>query len=498
VYLRRLTHREYVRSVRDALGVDVSALAASFPTEYVLGGFDNSAVEQSISKLHAPRYYDAAAEIAAQVMADPVRVDSVVGCDPDADPDGCAREFAERTGRRLYRRALARSEVERLAALAGAAPSPREGIAWALQAMLQSPNFLFRVERGAADPERPELLKLTGYEVASRLAFFLLGTAPDEALLAAAESGELDSADGIEAAARALLGEPALEEALLGFAEQWFRLRRLDEIARDPARFPEFGAALVESMRAELRQLLADHMFGEGSSFLDVYTTRTGYVDEQLALIYGVTAAGTALAPHDFADDADRGGLLTSAGLLTLSTRGNDTSPIHRGVYVRDVVLCDPPPPPVPNIVPPVPAPGESFADAEERHRAMEPCKSCHTTIDPVGHGLERYDAIGRLRETYDNGEPVRQMGMLPDGTSYGGGVELGAIVSESAQARGCVTRHLFRWAMGRPEARADACTLDELDQRFDEAEFGFEALVLALVRSDAFRYRRPHESEGP
>lgn len=493
VDLRRLTHAEYANTVRDLLGVDPAALVATFPEDVTTGSFDNDAANQTISVLLGERYLDTAQAVASQVVADPDR-EAVLGCDPAQGPE-CLRTIATTLGRRAWRRPLEQDEVEALLALSADQATPQEQASIMIEALLQSPKFLFRVELGEPTDD-PSLRRLTGYEVGTRLSYFLWGTTPDDALLDAAELGELDSVEGLEAHARRMLADDRARAAMHDFAEQWFQVRELSDQYRDPEQFPDWGEALADSMRQELALLLDDFM-GEDQSFLGIYTADHGYVDARLAELYGVSGGGEALTAVSWDDDDERGGLLTTAAFATASSRAGDTSPVTRAVYVREVVLCDPPPAPPPDVPLVEPEEGESTQDAFERHTADPNCAGCHLALDPIGHGLERYDSIGQLRQTYPDGSPVRLEGEVRiDGQvhAFSGGVELGVAVAESEAAAQCVVSHAYRFALGREEAPADACSLDRLDEGFAAAGQTIPELLVEIATSDAFRFRRSDE----
>jgi len=495
VRLRRLTHAEYARSVRDVLGVDPAAEVALFPADVTTGSFDNDAQNQTISVLLGEGYLGAAQTIAAQVVADPGLRDAALGCDP-AIGETCLREGLSRLGRMLWRRPLAADELDALVAVGAAEETSDEQVSIAIEALLLSPKFLFRVEIGEPTADDPSILRLTGYEVATRLSYFLWGTTPDGALLDAAEAGELDEADGVSEHARRMLADERARGAMRDFTEQWFRVRDMEEQYRDPVAFPGWGPGLATSMREELALLLDDYMWSE-ESMLGIYTADHGYVDARLAEVYGLPAGDMALEPVSWADDAERGGLFTTAAFATASSRAGDTSPVTRAVYVREVMLCDPPPAPPPDVPLLEPEEGESVEDAFERHTKDPVCAGCHLTLDPIGHGLERYDSIGRLREAYADGSPVRLEGKITiDGQERGfaGGKELGQAIAGSEAAAECVVAHAYRFALGREETEDDTCSMARLSESFATADQAFEPLLVEIVTSDAFRFRRAHE----
>jgi hypothetical protein len=355
---------------------------------------------------------------------------------------------------------------------------------------------------GVTDPNRPDWRRLTGFEVATRLSYTLWGAGPDEALLQAAAAGQLDTADGVEAAARRMLGDAARSRpALAHLGAQWLGIDKLGEIMRSRSAFPTFTPDLARSMAAELARLAEDFM-KPGASFLDLYDARHGYADGRLAVVYGVPApSGGGLQRIEFGASADRGGFFATAGALAGPVRGDEADPIARGKFVREHMLCQELPTPPSDAVAAgmmvEPMAGESKIDAQERLIAsLGACATCHVMINPIGHGLDRYDAVGKLRAVYPNGRPVRREGHV-EGLAeprFAGGVELGRLIKGSAEGQGCVVRQAFRWAFGRHEDQhgaRDACTLAEIEARWKAGRHGYPELLLGLVRAEAFRYRR-------
>ncbi len=496
MFLRRLTHREYEATVRDLLGVDPAAQVATFPADVVTSSFDNNGLNQTISTLLGERYLVAARSFAAEVVGDADLRASVIGCDPASAE--CIDEFAARFAARAFRRPPTEEEVAQLVALAQTQSDPLDAASIVIEAVLQSPKFLFRIEVGVEDPEHPDRRKLTGHEVATRLSYFLWGTMPDDGLLAAAAAGELDDADGVATTAAEMIADARARDTMRAFADQWMHLETIDAQTRDET-FPEFDDALKTAMRAELDRMVEDAMWADGADFMSLYTTRTGHVNDALAAVYGVEPPGsTELQPHDFGDDPMRGGLFTTVGFATASSRASETSPVQRAMFVRKSVLCDPPPPPPPNIPSVEPDEGESVQDAFERHIDQgESCAACHLLLDPIGFGLERYDSIGRLRTEYASGDPVRTDGTITiDGEAheFTDGVQLGALVAASTQAETCVVTQTWRFALGRDEDVADGCGREQALSTFVDSEHGFAALLVAVVQTDTFRYRRAPE----
>ncbi len=488
--MRRLTNAEYLASVNWLLSTDATALAAKLPADQKRTGFDNGFELQTISTSHADGYFTAAKTLTDDLFADPARRAALLGCDPaGSNRAPCLKAFLGAFGRRAYRRALTPEETDALFALTETEAVAADGAALAVRAMLQSPKFLFRVEVGAP-AAGSAYLKLTGDEVAARLSFFLWGGPPDDALLDAAAAGALDTAAGVEAQAAKMLDDPRAQASFTRFTDQWFGVDAIDGLTRSAADFPTFDAPMKAAMKGELHRLFAEHLWTPGVPMLDVYVTKKGWADAPLAALYGKPAGAI-----DWSGNADRGGLFTTAGLLALTTRNDFTSAIQRGLYVRETVLCEKISLPAGGVPQLAQMPGESQLEAEQRHTKDPNCSSCHKRIDPVGAGLERYDAIGALRTTYPNGKPVAQAGRVEGlaTAEYAGGVELGARVRAAPESTSCAVKHLFRWSFARRESpRDDLCALEQLGAKFEQSGLSFRSLVLATVTNDAFRYRRP------
>ncbi len=480
--LRRLTTTEYRNTVRDLVGIDATELVATFPIDATVAGFANNSATQAFQLDHARAYESAATAIAERLIADEDLRASVVGCSPAAADDACVREFAERFASAAWRRPVEPDAVDALVELAAGGSDGWSGVALVVRAVLQSPRFLFRVERG------PEL---DGWEIAARLSYLLWQSTPDAELLARAADGSLDGVDGVVAAAGDALTRGDVDGALADFASGWLRLAMLDDLARDPSRYPEWTPSLRAAMKAEAIAIVRAGAREHGLS--SIYTLRRAWVDDELAALYGVPGPGDT-TEIDVSDVPDRGGLLTTAAVLALTTPTDVTSPVRRGAFVLDALLCTPPPPPPEGAVGELPPPEALPKDeALAQHRADPSCAGCHDLMDPIGLGLERYDALGRVRTHDEGGWPVVTVGAVPglDDGEFGGGVELGQRLQALPAARRCVATQMFRWAMGRSEAPEDACVLDELEAVVESTDGDHAALIKALAATDAFRFRR-------
>lgn len=493
--MRRLTNAEYAATIETVLGV--SADATLLPAEARSNGYSNQSATQGVTLQHTMAYQRIAESTAASFVGSGRR-DAIAGCDPVGSDPACVERFTSELGRRLYRRALTDAEVSRMVGAADAFasdPDPYAGASLIVEALLQSSSFLFRPELGRPGDAIGSLVPLSGAEIATRLSYLVLGSTPDPSLLDAGQSGELDTREGVQTAARTLLADPRAQDRLRSFGDEWFHINQLASRATDGT----FTPALRDAMVEEAWQRLDDAI--DSGSFMDLYTSRHGYVNDALADLYGVSSPGSIdLRPFDFPADSDRGGFFTTGAFLTVTSKQTEASPILRGVYALNVVLCDPPPPPPPNIAPTPPLPGESPGDTLARHSDDPACNSCHSRIDPIGLGLDHFDELGRrLAGVSPQVGQVREL----DGAdpSFTGGPELGQLIARSSQAAQCTVRQLFRWSFARAElvegAPMDGCLVEQLNTAFTSSGHDFGELVVALTGSDAFRYRRQSELGG-
>lgn len=488
--LRRLTRDEYDATIRDLLGDD-SHPAASFPRDEDGLGYE---VGATVSPLLAELYLRAAEEIAARAVSE--RLDAILPCDPSAiGEEACARRFVVRFGRRTYRRHLEPARVERLMEVyrAGAEGGTFEdGIRVVIGAMLQSPFFLYRVELGA--PPAESSVALTMDERAARLSYFLWGTMPDEALFSAADAGELATPDQVEAHARRMLDDPRARTTIQRFAAQWLELE-LDDVVKDDAVHPEWSPELASSMEASALRFV-DHVVFESSGTLrELLTARYAFVDARLAPIYGVEAPSEEGLVRVALDREERAGVLTQAALLARHARPAESSPVLRGNLVRERLFCHtlPPPPDALMVEPPEPDPRSSTRARYEAHRSNPACASCHELMDPIGFTFERYDAIGRHR-LEDAGAAIDARGSITGTRSTDGelegAVELARALAESPDVSRCFTEQMWQFAFRRTEVPADACSIAEAHAAFTSSGGDVRALLLAIVRTDAFLHR--------
>lgn len=410
----------------------------------------------------------------------------------------CSRVIVERLAHRAYRRPVTRAEVTQLTNLVAQAQkdngSFEEGVAVGIQAMLLSPHFLFRIE--ARPPARASKAAtfLTQHELASRLSYFLWSSMPDDELLAAADRGKLSHPATLAAQVRRMLLDPKADALVDNFGGQWLQTRALESVKPDRKKFPDFDEYLRLSMARETTMFFKG-ILREDRSILDFIDADYSYLNERLARFYGVPEVqGPEFRKIAFARDVQRGGLLTHASVLTISSYANRTSPVLRGKWVLDNFLGTPPPPPppdVPNLNEEVIGTTSSMREQLELHRKNPICASCHVRMDPLGFGLENFDAVGAWR-TKDGEFPIDASGTLPDGRSFTGPKGLKAILkAQPDKFTESLTRKLLMYALGRGLEPSDAGAVNEIVRKVAADDYRMSSLILGIVNSEPFRKRR-------
>ena len=427
-------------------------------------------------------------------------------CQPtdEASRRDCARRIIGETARRAFRRPVKPEERDRFVGLVELVVAEGEsferGVQLALQAILVSPHFLFLVESEPPGVGSDTVYDLGDFELASRLSYFLWSSVPDEALFALAGRGVLHEDDVLEAQVTRMLADPKSKSLVENFAGQWLELRKLDEIAPDPKRFPGFDDALRTAMRGESEQFFAAVM-KENRSIFDFVLADHTYVNERLARHYGL-AKVKGPAFRRVALTGDRaGGVLTQASVLTVTSDPTRTSPVKRGKWVLEQILGTPPPPPPPN-VDPLPEGDQAeltgtMRERMEQHRTRPDCKSCHRMMDPIGFGMENFDAVGAWRDK-DGAFAIDASGTLPDGASFNGPTELQRILmSKEDLFRRCLTEKMLVYGLGRGLEYYDRCTVDAICQAMAARGDTFSTLIVEIVKSDPFRRRMSRGDDG-
>lgn len=420
----------------------------------------------------------------------------VLVCDPNSGR-ACVAKIVSTLARRAYRRTVKPAEVASLVKFVDLARrenlSVEQGLQLAIQAMLVSPHFLFRIERDPNPTDPGRVHRVSEFELASRLSYFLWSSMPDDELLDLAEAGGLRAPGVLQAQVKRMLGDPRSAALADNFGGQWLEIRNLDSVKPDPQKFPEWGAGLRDAMEAETRMFF-DYVLREDRPLSDFLDARYTFLNERLAKHYGIPGVtGPELRRVELATE-QRGGILSQASVLTVSSYPTRTSPVIRGKYVLQNILGTPPPPPPPD----VPALDEesvgntgSMRQQLEKHRSNATCASCHNRMDALGFGLENYDAIGRWR-TMDGKFAVDASGTLPDGKSFSSPAELREVLKqELPEFARCLTEKMLTYALGRGLERYDRRTVEGIQRKLSASGYRFQTLLYEMVQSLPFQSRR-------
>ena len=495
--LRRLTNSQYNHTVRDLLG-DQTAPADQFPPEDFVNGFKDQYDAQNLSPLLAEAYSIAAEKVARNAF----RNGDTHGLIPCKASAACREKFVRSFGLRAFRRPLDRDEASRYARLFARETDFIKGAQLVVEAMLQSPNFLFRLDETSNPKWKP-------YATASRLSYTLWDTTPDTALMSAAAQGELATPAEVEKAARRMLDDPRAHQALEEFVSQWLRFDRILTSSRERRRYPKFSRETAIAMTEETRQFIADLVWND-RNFMDAFTADYGFVNADLAGIYGVPAPAEEFARIAFPPESERAGLLGQALFLALSAKPDDTSITGRGLFVREQFLCQHVPPPPAgvntNLAPSTEAHPQTNRDRMSDHVANKFCATCHNLIDPIGFGLEKFDAVGGRRDKYEllfsrgyhgdgdgRRQPPKKVELTMDTKGWVAGIansnfslprELGALLAKTPQCQECMVKQYFRYTAGRMETAADQALITRVLDDFRDSHFRFKEIIISLVRN--------------
>jgi len=498
--LRQLTHAQYDLTVQHLLGLD-GTTSETFPSEDAVDGYTGQAETQSATPLRVERYGTTARELATDVTRTG-RLADLVPCEPvGVDDRSCMERFVRTFTLRAFRRPATEPQVADLTDRgledAAAAGDFFEGASLVLEIVLQLPSFLYHVEVAEPSEERPPFLALDDFSVANRLAYLIRGSMPDDDLLATAAAGGLGTEAEVRAAAERLLDDALARRAIDGFFREWLFYAQIEGATKDSSRFPEFDAELARAMVEETRLVFEDLVWGSDLSFGVLLTADETFVNDRLAALYGVDGVdGGSFVRVRL--PAERRGLFGQASFLGVNAGASTTSPTLRGKLVRERLLCqeiDDPPPGV-NFAAINPAEEESRSTRERlAAHLQESCNECHKRMDPIGFGIEHFDAIGRYREE-DEGGPIDATGYLDgvDESEFDGLAELVAQLERTGEVDRCLVLQFSRWARGRGAEPADARTLADLHAGFERSGSRVRELILGYATSDALRFVRPEE----
>jgi hypothetical protein len=493
--LRRLTRTELDNSIRTLLQVDAAAATSVTPDEK-MGPFYSNAIAP-VGELAVEQYQELAVRVA--VAAAP-NMSKLAACDLATDA-ACPGRFVEAFGKKAYRRPLEAEEKNALLAVfeAGkAAGDATTGFKTVVETLLQSPFFLYHDDTfvSAGGTQHPSVapLPLNPYALAARLSFFLLGSPPDDALTTAAEQGKL-TVEEVAAHVKRLLASDLALETVGKFHRQWLGFDDLPSVDRDVAVYPTFSPELATAAYAETKAF-TNYVLRQGDGKLStLLTSNLAFPSGALFGVYGATQpAGYQPGTPVPLDATRRAGLLTQAAFLMKHAHPDQTSPVHRGILVRENLLCGRILPPPPDLVVTVPkvTPATTTRQRFAQHEADPVCGACHKDIDPLGLGFENYDAIGQYR-TKDGLGDVDASGAFTNVRAdlagpFVGAVQMAQALAKSSEVADCVSRQWFRFALGRVESFDDACTVSSLQTSFDTSTGNVPQLLEAIATSEAFR----------
>jgi hypothetical protein len=492
---RRLSRTEIDATVRDLLG-DTTNPASRFLAEDEYTPFDNDYTRQAASAALIDSLEATADDIATRVLA-PANRSRIVPCTPTGPGDAtCFRQVIDTAGRRLFRRPLSEDEITAYLSLQSFAtennPSvPHDfytAVALVLRSMLQDPEFLYRIEIGTPTSDSG-VLHLNSYEIATRLSYLLVGSAPDDRLLDLAKTDALADPQQRRAEAMRLLADARARDQVHRFHAMWLGYRAIPG-----------STDLLAAFNTETTALIDKIVFDQPASYLTLFSSDQTYINDLLATQYGLPAPAGGAGWVSYGGSG-RAGILSHGAVLAAFSKFSDTSPTQRGILVQTRLLCNvvQPPPANVNVDQPPPATTSSCKlDRYAAHRSVASCGVCHNNLDPIGIGLEQYDVGGKFR-THDDGHPECPLdgnGTLPGAGTFNGPAELGQKLVESGKLEHCVVEHLLRYAVGRGLYPEDQGAVDTLASGFKASDYSLTETLLAYVASDRFALRQ--EDTGP
>ena len=496
VTIRRLNRAEYNNTIRDLLGLDIKP-ANDFPSDDVGEGFDNIGDVLTIPPVLMEKYLQSAQDIAAAAFADEQARRRVLAHETEnnAEKITVARRNINEFAERAWRRPLTQDEQNRLFRLMQYAfvqgAEVEEIFETVVAGILAHPNFLFRVEQDPGEDNPDGIRRLSDFELASRLSYFLWSSMPDSQLFQLARDGKLSQPTILKKQVTRMLADQKSAALVENFAGQWLQLRDVEVLQPDPKLFPNFDPPLRTAMKQETEEFFL-HIMRENRSVLEFLTADYTFANARLARHYGMEGVEgdqfqrVALGPR-------RRGVLTQASILLLTSNPTRTSPVKRGKWILDNILAEPPPPPPPD-VPELDEDAEtlgSLREQMEQHRSNPTCAVCHRKMDALGFGLENFDAIGGWREK-DGKYSINPAGELPDGAKFSGAADLMQILADSKKDEflRCLSAKMLTYALGRGLDSWDRCAIREITDQLRQDDNRFHTLVMAIVLSEPFQFR--------
>ena len=506
VVIHRLNALEYDNTVNDLLGLAQNTAQKSFiPDEKGTNGFDNEADAFTMTDDELQQYFNSADAIGEQVFASPALISKIVTCKPAGATDAaCLSTVINSFGARAYRRPLTTDEVAQFQALAADAVTNGQDfngqVKQIVKAMLTSMPFLYRIELDA-NPASTAVHRLSSYELASRLSYFLWSTMPDDALFKDAQSGALVNDATLTAQLTRMLQDPKASNFVSSFAGQWLGVRDLSSHGVEPTAFPAWNEPIRQAMMQEISLYFGEFLNGN-LPWTQFLSAPINFVNGPLAAFYGIKNIPATQTTFTKVMNADpnRVGFMGLGGFLAQTSFSYRTVPTERGKWVLVNVLGENIPSPPAGIPPLDTAPASDSMTQEENvrvrlaaHRQNVACAACHNQLDPIGLGLENFDGIGKYRTTYGNGQTIDSSGMLPDGSMFSGLPQLVSILSMGSrldEVTNFAVKQVMTYATSRPLAAGDAPVLTQIQQQWAKQNYSMKTLIQDVVLSDPFRSR--------
>lgn len=508
VATRRLTETQYRHTIADLFGGDIQINGRFEPEKREEGLLAIGGSELSISASGFEQYYAIARNISEQVLNDKRRAKFAmcVPADAKAADDRCVAQFVNNYGRALFRRPLTASEVKPRLLLASEGATKKSdyyaGLKLALTSLLTAPEFLFRIETAEKDPANPNALRLDGYTKAARLSYLFWDTAPDEALLTVAASGEIHAAAGLERQIVRLLASPSMEAGVRAFFTDMLQFELFETLTKDAAIYPKFSQEVAESAKEQTLRTLVDQLIVKNGSYVDLFTTRDTFINRPLASIYQVPfVAKDGWRSYTFAKESDQSGLLTQLSFVSLFSHPGRSSPTKRGAALREVFMCDPTPLPPANVDFSIVNDTKNPTLKTVRSRLLahaedDACRSCHLRSDPIGLSLERFDSLAQHRIT-ENGDPIDVTAEL-EGRKFEGAQGLGEVMRANPRIPACLVRNVYAYGVGRAPSKEDKSFLDKASADFAQDGYRVPAMLRRVASSpDFFKLPAPESAAG-
>jgi len=502
--MRRLTQAEYRNSIADIFGKEIEVRGAFEPTIRIAGLQSTSTGVLSVTPVGFESFSSMADSIAAQVTAEKYR--AKLPCKPKSDKapdDACTSQVMNQYGRMLFRRPLSSDETKNAVKLSNSLAKSQNdfyaGLRYGLASLLQSPNFLFRLEN--AVPADNKQYTLDPYSRATRLSYLMWNSTPDAELLQAAEKGELNNAAGLDKQVDRLMASPRLDDGMRAFFNDMLELDTFDTVSKDSILYPKWSSGIAASAREETLRTTIDLALHANGDMRDLMTTRKTFINRNLAADYQLPFAFKGdWMPYEFSADSGRSGVLTQASMLTMFSHPGRSSPTKRGVAIMDIFLCEPTPAPPANVdfsvVNDVNGALKTVRERLTAHATNSTCASCHNHSDPIGLSMEGFDTIGQ-RRTMENGKQIDLTATIQN-KKFEGAEGLGKFLHDNPKYTACIARKVYAYSRGENSEDVAASAFKNANKAFSDSGFRMRALLKAMVEDKDFFSAPPPETTKP